>query len=163
MNTRTGLANRRTAAAAAPSYGRRRTLVLAAAMVGLVIPLSAARAGEVEVTVEDIRSAEGRLMLQVVRDQRGFEGEDDPALQLVLEPAVPSVRFSTELKPGTYGIRVLQDIDGNGELNENVLGMPTEPWAFSNNAAGNFGPPKWREVRFEVGAGSVAQTIRLNH
>ena len=57
----------------------------------------------------------------------------------------------------------MQDLNGNDELDSNLVGMPREPWAFSNNAAGRFGPPKWKDVRFEMGDSDVTQSIRLNH
>ena len=37
-----------------------------------------------------------------------------------------------------------------------------EPYAFSNNAYGNFGPPEWEDVKFAL-RGSVTQKIQLVH
>ena len=31
-----------------------------------------------------------------------------------------------------------------------MVGMPKEPWGMSNNARGNFGPPKFEDARFEL-------------
>ena len=42
----------------------------------------------------------------------------------------------------------------------NPFGIPTEPYAFSNNAIGNMGPARWGQARFTV-TGATAQTIRL--
>jgi uncharacterized protein (DUF2141 family) len=40
--------------------------------------------------------------------------------------------------------------------------MPTEPFAFSNNAKGRFGPAKWDDARFEVTEDGAVQIITLN-
>ena len=49
---------------------------------------------------------------------------------------------------------------GDGQMNRNPFGMPTEPYAFSNNAVGNMGPADWDRARFAV-SGPTAQTITL--
>jgi uncharacterized protein (DUF2141 family) len=47
----------------------------------------------------------------------------------------------------------MHNIDGDGKLNKNMFGMPTEPYGFSNNARGSFGPAKWSNAKFSVIAG----------
>jgi uncharacterized protein (DUF2141 family) len=39
--------------------------------------------------------------------------------------------------------------------------MPTEPWGFSNDAAGSFGPPKWDQVKFKL-ASDISIDVNLN-
>lgn len=64
------------------------------------------------------------------------------------------------LEPGEYGIKAFHDVNGNGRLDTNPFGMPTEPFAFSNNAVGNMGPAGWDRARFTV-EGETAQTISI--
>ena len=45
-------------------------------------------------------------------------------------------------------------------MGRNPFGMPTEPFAFTNNAVGNMGPASWDRARVAVD-GAVAQTIVL--
>lgn len=54
------------------------------------------------------------------------------------------------LSPGTYAFRYFHDIDGDGELNTNWVGMPTEPYGFSNNVVGSFGPPAFERWLFDL-------------
>ena len=42
-----------------------------------------------------------------------------------------------------------------------MMGIPNEPYAFSNNAPARFGPPDWEAAAFVVGADGVAQTLTL--
>lgn len=56
----------------------------------------------------------------------------------------------TELKPGTYAVSSFYDKNGNGKLDTNFLGIPKEPTAMSNNAKARFGPPKYKDAKFEL-------------
>lgn len=66
----------------------------------------------------------------------------------------------TGLEPGKYAIRAFHDLNGNSTLDTNALGLPSEPFAFSNNAPANFGPAKFDAAAFDVTAG--ANTHRMN-
>ncbi len=120
-------------------------------------------AAELEVTVRGIESEEGQLMIAVVNSEAAFNGETPAVLSLLIAPQGDTITFSTDALPeGDYGIRVMHDENGNGDMDSNMVGMPTEPWGFSNNAMGNFGPPGWADIRFGL-AGETAVTIDLNH
>ena len=55
-----------------------------------------------------------------------------------------------DLEPGTYAITFFQDLNGNGELDTNWIGIPNEPYAFSNNARGSMGPASFKDSKFTV-------------
>ena len=131
--------------------------------IGALFAASAASAGEVVVTIDDIRSTEGMLYGQVFRGEAGFAGEAAPVFSFTMEPAMPSTSLSVALSPGTYAIRIFHDVDGDGELDRTFLGIPSEPWATSNNAVGSFGPPNWNAVKFDVGDDVETQSINLIH
>jgi uncharacterized protein (DUF2141 family) len=59
-------------------------------------------------------------------------------------------------------VKSFHDRDANGKMNFNPLGMPLEPYGFSNNARAPFGPPSWRRAAFTVRPGGNAQAIRLH-
>lgn len=63
--------------------------------------------------------------------------------------------------PGRYAIRMFQDVDADGEMDANIIGIPTEPIGFSNNAPLQFGPPSFAAAAFEVGVSGAAQSIAL--
>ena len=76
-------------------------------------------------------------------------------------PAGSSARFEN-LPPGDYAIAAFQDVNENGVLDKNALGIPTEPYGFSNDARGWFGPPSWQAARFHLGAADGAVTLTLH-
>ena len=118
------------------------------------------------ITIADIRESEGRLMIQVANSEKGFEFSEDsaapPPVAISQLAEVGEMTFEVTLPPGIYGVRVLHDLNGNGEMDSNFVGMPKEPWAFSNNATGRLGPAKWQDAKFEI-SGDTAVEIRLNH
>lgn len=138
-------------------------LLLATLLVtGVLLSVDAA-AAPLAVTIDDVREEGGRILVQIADGPDGFDGVQDPVTSLMLEPTPPQVTFSVDLEPGVYGMRVMHDVDGDFELDANFVGIPTEPWAFSNNATGRFGPPKWDDVTFEVTTAGDVQDLRLVH
>ena len=70
-----------------------------------------------------------------------------------------SVTF-TGLAPGRYAVNGFHDTDGDGELDTNLLGIPTEGYGFGNGAAGSFGPPDFTAASIAVeGKASVELPI----
>jgi uncharacterized protein (DUF2141 family) len=105
-------------------------------------------------------------MIQVANSEKGFEFSEDsaapPPVAISQLAEAGEMTFEVTLPPGIYGARVLHDLNGNGEMDSNFVGMPKEPWAFSNNATGRLGPAKWQDAKFEI-SGNTAVEIRLNH
>ena len=61
------------------------------------------------------------------------------------------------LQPGEYAAFVLHDGNGNGKVDSNIVGVPTEGFGFSNDVRPQVFPipksPTWKEVSFVVQPG----------
>lgn len=66
-----------------------------------------------------------------------------------------------DIAPGFYAAKVFHDVDGDGRIDTNVLGIPTEPYGFSKDAMGMFGPPSFKQAAFEVGKESKRIKVRM--
>ena len=66
-----------------------------------------------------------------------------------------------DLPDGPLALSLFQDANANGRLDMNAMGIPVEPYGFSNNAAGNFGPPQFEQAVVTPVAG-VPVKVRLN-
>jgi uncharacterized protein (DUF2141 family) len=64
------------------------------------------------------------------------------------------------ISPGIYGILVLHDKNDNKRMDFDSNGMPLEAYGTSNNVMA-FGPPLWKDAKFEVGSESVDMEIRI--
>ena len=135
-------------------------LVLAAALFVPPAGAQAAGAAKLALTVTDITDAKGALMIAVY-DQAGYDA-DKPVAQAAIPVTGQTAAYSFDgLKPGKYGIKMFHDVDGDGQLGTNPFGMPVEPYAFSNNAKGQFGPASWQDAAFDV-EGATSHSIKLN-
>ena len=54
-----------------------------------------------------------------------------------------------DLPYGTYAILVHHDINGNGMMEKNWLGIPKEPTGVSNGTPAGFGPPRFDDAKFQ--------------
>ena len=75
------------------------------------------------------------------------------------EPGVSKV-FSN-VQPGRYAAIAFHAENGNGKLDKNFLGVPTEPYGFSNNVQGFLGPPTFDDAAMALGDSSEAIGITL--
>lgn len=99
----------------------------------------------------------GAVMIALYDSEAGYEG--GPAVARAAIPASgPVVARFENLPAGDYAVKAFHDLDGDGEMDTNPFGLPTEPYAFSNNAVGNMGPARWDRAHFAV-SGETAQTI----
>lgn len=59
-----------------------------------------------------------------------------------------------------FAISVYQDTNNNKELDTGFMGIPNEPYGFSNNVMGAFGPPSFDKAKVMVND-SLKATINL--
>jgi len=106
----------------------------------------------------------GTVHCALFGSEKGFPTEPKYALAEVT--ATPRDRRATctfpSAKPGLYAVALWHDVNNNGKVDTNFLGIPTEPVAASNNAKGSFGPPRFGSAAFEYRPPGLAQNIRLN-
>lgn len=138
-----------------------RSKILVSAALAMSITAPMASASSLTVTLEDIKKTKGEVRIALF-DAEGYEGGEPVAGMVVPIIAETATVTFEDLTPGEYGIKMFHDVDSNGDMNTNPFGMPTEPYAFSNNAKGRFGPAKWDDAKFEIGAEDAAQTISIN-
>ena len=61
------------------------------------------------------------------------------------------------LSEGFYSFSYFHDVNSNSELDKNMVGIPKEPYGFSNDQKGNFGPPDFQESKIEIKTDTVIQ------
>jgi uncharacterized protein (DUF2141 family) len=123
---------------------------------------SIADIGSLTVTFTGIKSPTGAVMVGLYDSQTAYEhGKAARQVRIVITGDSASQTIEG-LPPGTYAIKAFHDVDGDGKMGANPFGIPTEPYAFSNDARGSMGPAKWAASAFEVKAGDNAQTIQID-
>jgi uncharacterized protein (DUF2141 family) len=139
-----------------------RTALLALAVVGCATAQSPASADTATVTVELTGlQPRGQVLMQVFNSEESYRAGNGIAVrQIPVTGPTASVVFS-DVPTGQYAVRLFHDLNGNGELDTNPFGIPTEPFAFSNNARGSFGPATWQQAVFTLNAGENVHQIAV--
>lgn len=65
------------------------------------------------------------------------------------------------LPEGDYAVSVFLDENGNGQLDSNLFGLPTELYGFSRNARGSMGPPAFADAALRVEGSLQNHAIEL--
>ena len=63
------------------------------------------------------------------------------------------------LPAGEYAITTCHDENNNGKLDKNMMGIPSEDYAASNNAKGFMGPPVYKDAKFVIEKDSKIEII----
>jgi uncharacterized protein (DUF2141 family) len=126
------------------------TAVMAALFVSTAFasPISAA---ELTVEIKGIAQDAGKVSLAIYNQADKWMKRSLVARSVDAKKEGVSVTFR-DLAEGEYAIAIYHDENGNGKLDANLVGMPIEPYAFSNDAAGNFGPPTFEQSKFKLDA-----------
>jgi uncharacterized protein (DUF2141 family) len=105
---------------------------------------STALAGDLTIEISGITPGRGQIYVAVYDRPETFPTAGQQRTGQILESSGQSlvVHFK-DLPPGEYAAVAFQDVNGNGKLDKNFIGMPTEPYGFSNAARGAAGPPKF--------------------
>ncbi len=140
---------------------RMRRLLLAAALA-FVPPTFADDGADISVTVTNIPAAKGDLLIGLYNSATSFlVSPTEPSPKVPLKSTNPvSVRF-VDVPPGTYAVAVIQDLNENGKLDKNFIGMPKEPLAFSVIEEIPKGKPKFSACSFEVAGENLSMVIPL--
>ena len=104
----------------------------------------------------------GMLRAAAFESQTAFDaGTSVTGVQGTADGGQATLMFE-DLKPGTYGIAVYLDENGNEEMDRNLFGAPTEPFGFSMNPVMGFSAPKFEAFSFEYDGTDTTLDIKLN-
>lgn len=131
-----------------------RTLALAAAFC----VAGSASAASIEVRVQGV-TAKGKVLVAVC-DKTTFL-KDCAYSGSAPAKAGETVVTVDGVPTGSWAVLSYQDENDNGKLDRNVLGIPKEPYAFSRDARGRFGPPSFEDAAFELRDEKAVTTIKL--
>jgi uncharacterized protein (DUF2141 family) len=91
-----------------------------------------------EVEVHNVRPQQGHLMVAAYGDAESYRKQ--PMSQLRLAAGDSVMRFQLcGLSGDAVALALFQDLDGDGKMGRNLVGMPSEPWG-SSGTPGPMGP-----------------------
>ncbi len=108
---------------------------------------------------EGLVSSDGAVRVEVLDVEESWNTEPVRELRLPIHDL--SAEGVLQLPPGNYGFRLYHDVNDNGDLDRNTLGIPLEPVGFSNGYLPTFGPPKLENYRIPVVEGEQEIVVPL--
>lgn len=137
------------------------TLCMGALVLAATGMSTVAYAGDLTVEVSGIGRAKGDILVAIF-DQKG-----QWLRQAKLSQKTPAGKGSVNvvfenLPEGEYAVSAVHDLNSNGQLDSNAIGIPNEPYGFSNDAAGSFGPPSYDDAKISIDQNKKSITIKLN-
>ncbi len=116
-------------------------------------------AADLTVEIKGVNSANGQIYIGLYDKAEGWMKGGFKNVETAAKKDRVIYEFK-DLPEGVYAISLYHDENGNGKFDSNLVGMPIEPYGFSNDAMGNFGPPTFEQAKFKLD--SAKKTVTLN-
>ena len=119
----------------------------------------------IKVVVVGLHSNDGEVDCALFGSADGFPGDSSKAGKTTKSKIKngQAVCMFADVVPGDYAVSVFHDENLNGKLDRNFIGMPKEGVGASNDASGNFGPPKFDDARFNYKGGRSVLAIHVKY
>lgn len=115
--------------------------------------------------VHGLKKIEGNIGILVFNREGGFPMTKEHAV-LNKKVKVNALTLEIDLEDlpyGKYAIAIVHDINSNKVFDKNFLGIPTEPFGFSNNKSIFRGLPDFQEASIELNQKRIEAKIKLIH
>lgn len=143
--------------------------VASAIMAMTTFSTTVAFADALTVKISNIESNKGTVRMAIIPVKNRADFPDSGRLQLKqpdgsmadgleTKAKIGSVVFTLDVPAGTYAIAAYHDVNGNQKVDKvPIVGLPMEPYGFSNDARGQFGPPSFGKSAFEVNGDTLVE------
>lgn len=142
---------------------RHGSLVTLAAILATA-PAAFADAATLRVVVSNVASDAGSIVVWVYDSKDNWLSDrwrTRKVTAIAGNRSDDTVTVELDLPPGDYALSVFQDLEDDGKLARNFIGIPKEPAGLSNNVRPRFGPPSFADAKFTVADAPVEQRIEL--
>ena len=110
----------------------------------LLIVKEAQTTHNLKIIVNDFGKIKGELRSGLTDKKEDFLKHCKYAKVVIVTNNSVSLEIAN-IKTGIYSISVFHDENNNGILDIGLFGIPSEPYAFSNNPSTSFGPPSFEK------------------
>jgi uncharacterized protein (DUF2141 family) len=119
------------------------------ALALFVCSLLSAQNVNLTVAVSGLKSNTGLVKVGLYNSEGTFLNTTYKSITSAIKNNGATVIF-VGIPKGDYGISAYQDENSNGKLDKNMMGIPSEDFACSNNAKGFMGPPEYDDAKFSI-------------
>ncbi|MEP3210446.1 MAG: DUF2141 domain-containing protein [Maribacter sp.] len=125
-----------------------------------VVTQAQEQSNKIEVEIHNIAGSEGQMLIGLYNSEANW-------LKKIYKPGTAKISDGksafvfTNIPDGVYAVSVFHDENNDGKLDTNFFGIPSEDTGSSNDAPARFGPPKWKDAKFELKGKNIKQIINL--
>lgn len=106
---------------------------------------------QLNLKVQNIKKAVGDIFIAVYDNEKDYM-ENRFAEAIAKVESEGALEVALQIPFGKYAVTIFHDVNQDGELSTNFIGIPKEPYGFSNNPKSSFGPPSFEQSLFEFKA-----------
>ncbi|MCX7548265.1 DUF2141 domain-containing protein [Xanthomarina sp. F1114] len=118
---------------------------------------------QLTINIENIESVKGEIVIGIYNSEIGFLGEETVLKEYKITVDNTTERFIiTDLPIGNYAVSLFHDENSDGICNLNFIGIPKEPYGFSNNFKPKFSAPKFKDCKFSLNKDLVLNIKLIN-
>lgn len=111
-----------------------------------------------QVEVQNLHPGQGPLMLAAYADAASFRKTAVSQMQIAVSAETVQVQVCG-LSGKSIALTLFQDLNGNGKLDVNPFGIPTEPWGASGKPT-PMAAPTWESSQVPLDGGTIV--VRLS-
>ena len=112
--------------------------------------------------IEGLKAESSQVHVAVFDSAKGFPKPESSSSKTVVSATEDQIEFQMSLPAGQKtAIAVFQDLDGDGRLTKNAIGIPIEPYGFSNAARSVFGPPSFSSAALMISDKTDTVSIKV--
>lgn len=110
------------------------------------------KSGTLIIHIDNIEKIGGIIWIGMYDSEDTYMVKEQAIVKGIDVKKTGKISFSLESLPyGRYALALFHDINGNGELDRNLIGIPSEPYAFSQKPKSKWRLPRFREIAFDFG------------
>ncbi|MBD2769797.1 DUF2141 domain-containing protein [Hymenobacter sp. BT664] len=115
------------------------------------------------IRVTGLKSDRGWCCLALYQREEGFPTMPQRAWRMQFVPIRnrEAVLDLSDLPAGRYAVAAYHDENGNRRMDTNLLGLPKEGYAASNNPRPKFGPPSYEQASFYLAAAPLRLELHM--
>lgn len=123
-----------------------KTILLLFGMISTLFPTNNP---ELTIKISNIDKIKGEIKVGVFDTDTNFlkEGHAIKNYSIKVKNNTATLTI-TDLPKGEYAITMYHDQNSDNECNRNFIGIPKEPYAFSNNVKPKVSAPKYKDCKF---------------
>ncbi len=112
--------------------------------------------------IEGLKAEASQVHVAVFDSATGFPRPESSSSKTTVSATEGHVEFEMALTADQKtAIAVFQDLDGDGKLTKNAVGIPVEPYGFSNAARSLFGPPSFSSAALLISKDTDTLVIKV--